>query len=129
MIKKIIINPIYVLIFLLFSSSVYLSLLINAPDENNFYMIILMIIILNIIVMRIFYVKNLKSNTSNIKKLSYKDITFNKLVNHIIYLVIIYIFFTPGPFMDYLLYYFLLMIILALSFAIENLMLRQTYDN
>ena len=52
MIDKIIIKPLYVLLFLLFASLVYLSLLINEADGINFYIIHLMIIILNIIPIR-----------------------------------------------------------------------------
>lgn len=128
MIDKIIIKPLYVLLFLLFVSLVYLSILINEPDGINFYIIHLMIIILNIIVMRIFYLKILKSNSSNIKLLSFKYYTFNNLVYHIIYLVIIIFFFTPVPFLNFLLYYLLLVVFLVLSFSMEFLQVTETND-
>lgn len=128
MIDKIIIKPLYVLLFLLFASLVYLSILINEPDGINFYIIHLMIIILNIIVMRIFYLKILKSNSSNIKLLSFKYYTFNNLVYHIIYLVIIIFLFTPVPFLNFLLYYLLLVVFLVLSFSMEFLQVTETND-
>lgn len=128
MIDKIIIKPLYVLLFLLFASLVYLSILINEPDGINFYIIHLMIIILNIIVMRIFYLKILKSNSSNIKLLSFKYYTFNNLVYHIIYLVIIIFLFTPVPFLNFLLYYLLLVVFLVLSFSMEFLQITETND-
>ena len=128
MIDKITIKPIYVLIALLFASAMYLSLIINYPDGINFFIIHLMMIIINIIGLRIFYVKNLRYNINNKKNLSFRDYTFNRLINHIIYLVFIFIFFTPVPILHFLLYYILLVVFIAIVFAIENLMVLETYD-
>jgi hypothetical protein len=118
---KILLKPINFLSLLLFISAVYLSFLVSNPSQVNYYIMILMIIALNIIGILIIYISILKQKLSNIRLISFKGFTFSSVVTDIIYLGILYLFFTPDPFSEYLLYYILLLVFIFLSFSITSL--------
>ena len=127
--KKNLIKTINFLLIFLFAAAVYLSYLINRPYQIEYYTIILMAIALNFLAMIIFYVNVLQSKISNVKLISFKRFSTSTIVNDIIYLVIIYLFFTPAPFGDYLLYYFLLVIFILISFSITSLQIDVNKNN
>ncbi len=115
----------YILLLFLFVSLIYLALQINIQEITSYNIIIALIIVLNIVSFLILYFKILEGNFSNYKLLHFEKYTSDNLIIDCIQLIIFYIFFTPKPFLDYILYYFLLFIFLSFYFSKDKLQLKK----
>ena len=130
MIKNIYSKAIFVLIGLIFLTSlIYLEYLVNTPDDNNYYSMILMVIVLNLICIIYFFIKNLEKKISNIKKLTFKGFTVQTVILNVLYVFIIYTSLIPGPVREYLIYYIFLFTLIILFFLMDAIGINNSNDN
>ena len=118
--KKNLKKSIYFILFAFFL--LYLMYLINLQNPSeNYTAIIITVIFLDYVCLLFFFSFNLQYNYHNIKILKLKKITTIKLVNKFMYAVFFYLWFIPGGFRDFLIYYLLITIFFCFLLVMDLL--------